>query len=205
MCSPGGGASDLVKQQKQQQQAIENATKQINQSFAGYTPDWYQQQTSKFESAQMPQLQEQLGQTQKQLGFQLAGQGLGDSSAAKQLGESLSTEYGKQQQNVAQQALAQTQGLQRNIEQARSNLIGEASASQSPSTIAQQSLNVASEYAAPSAMQPLGQMFQNWSNMYLGKQLGQLYNPSTTQTITPYTSSAGGYGGRDFSSISTGM
>lgn len=203
MClgSSSGGADAAVAQQKAQQAAIQAATNQINKTFSGFDNNFYNQRTQAYENYALPQLGQQLQQTQNQLGFKLAGQGLGRSSAAKQLGESLATETGVQKQNIANEALAQTNQLKQNIAQQQSNLISQANVANDPSSVATQALSTASSFNAPSSFPALGQAFSNWANMYLGKVNNSIYsNPNMASVNSPFnyslptSSYTGGYG-----------
>lgn len=165
-----GGGYDAGPQQNQeaaQQKSIQLATQNIQNAFAGFNPDWYQQQYQNVLASEEPQEQQQFKQASNQLGFKLADQGLGKSSQAKQLGESLASAQDTAQQGLASGAQSEVNQLKQQQEQAESNLIGEASVANTPGTVAGQAYNTASTLQSPLSAQPIGQLFGNWSNAYL--------------------------------------
>ncbi len=176
MCFAGSNAAGQARQQQQQQeQQVAQATNQINQAFAGYNPAFFSNYTQQYENSAMPNLYDQYQQTQKQLGYQLANQGLLNSSAAGQDTKALNTELGLQKQGVANQALGATNTLRQNVAQEQQNLIGQANAATSPASVAQQALGAASSFSSPSMAQPVAGLFQNFANMYLGNKVANTY------------------------------
>ena len=171
-----GGASEMRKQQLQQQADITAATKSINASFAGFNPDFYKARTQAYEDFAMPQVQQQFQQTKNRSTAQLAGQGLGNSSVANKQNEALQTALGTAEQGVANTALGQTQQLQQQVAQEQSNLVSQANAANVPSSVAQSALGAAGSFATPSAMPAVGQLFGDFANQYLGAQSAKMYS-----------------------------
>lgn len=180
MCLGGGdgGAGQARQQQQDQQRQIEDATTRINQAFSGFTPKFYQGRAQDYENYAEPQLMGQYHSTYQNLLGKLANQGLLNSSAAIGQRGALQNELNTQQQGIANQALSQSQQLQQQVAQEQQTLIGQANAATNPSSVAQGALGVASSFSAPSAFAPVGQLFNNFANTYLGSQLNQTYNPS---------------------------
>jgi len=174
----GSNAADAARgQQKQQEEQINKATGKINTAFQGFTPQFYQKRTQDFENYALPQLNQQYGDTANKLGFKLSNQGLTNSSQATNMGEKLGQTYNVQKQGVANQGIQQAQSLQQQIEDERSRLVSQANAAADPLSIAGQAIGSASQFAAPSAFQPIGNMFQGFANMYLANQLNNAYSP----------------------------
>ena len=205
MCMGGGSsaADQATALQQQQQAAITQATNQINQDFSGYNPQFYQNYTQANENQGLGQLAQQLQQTQNQLGFKTAGQGLDDSSAAQQLGQSLQQEAGTQKQNVVNQAIGATNSLEQNIQQQQANLVNQANVANDPSSVSQNALGIASSFSSPSPLAPIGQAFSNWANTWLGANNYNTYGSqgsgggsTVPYNSTPYGNSnaSGGYG-----------
>jgi hypothetical protein len=193
MClGSGSGASAQRQQQEVNQQAIEKATKRINQTFSGFNDDFYKKRTKASLAESIPQLNTQLQQTQKQLGYNLGSRGLQNSSAATQLGESLSKEATRQTQGVVDQAENQTNQLKQQVANQQSTLVSEANAANDPGSVAGEALSAASSFQAPSWVPPLGQAFGDWANVYLAGQNNKTY--SNPQTLFPLSTSSGGYG-----------
>ena len=191
MSSSDPGQAALANQQ-QQQAAIQAATGQINKAFAGFDPKFYNDYTQANEAYGLGQLAPQLQNTQDQLGFKLAGQGLQNSGSADKLGASLQTEAGNQKQNIVNSALGATNTLQQNVNQQKSNLINEANVANDPSTVSNQALGVASSFSAPSPIAPIGQAFGNWANQWLGSVQNKTY--TNTNSAPVYGGAGGNYG-----------
>ena len=193
-------------QQEQQQKQIEQATSQINKSFAGFTPQFYNQRAQAYENYALPQYQQQFQDTQNQLGFKLAGQGLSDSSQATQLGEKLGQQGSQAQQQIAQTGIQGAQSLQQQVEQERQNLIGQANAASDPLSVANSAIGTAASFTAPSAFAPVGQFFQNFANTYLAGALNNLYSPNSAYGYgSPYQRGGGGGGvGANLPAVSYG-
>jgi hypothetical protein len=157
-------------------------TKQSTQ-YPGFGPDFYAARTKAFENYAMPFLQQQYGKTANQLKYQLANQGLLGGSSAGQLQNNLQREYGAQRQNIANQALASSQGLQQQIGQGKAQLMGQLQTSVNPLSTANQALGIASQFQAPSPMPAIGNLFQNWANQYLAGQQAQASNNYANQYL----------------------
>lgn len=193
-------AAQATQQQQQQQSAIASATNKINTDFSGFNPAFYSNYTNANENQGLGQLAQQQQQTQNQLGFKLAGQGLSNSSAGQQLGQSLQQEAGTQKQNVVNSALGATNTLQQNIAQEQNSLISQANVANDPSSVANQALGVASSFSSPSPIAPIGQAFSNWANTWLGATNASTANSAAAAQSSSYpayyggTSFSGGYG-----------
>lgn len=206
MCGGGdGGAASMRQQEEKRKQGIKAATSKINDAFAGYDDKFYGQRTNENLDYLLPQVQEQFQQTQNQLGFNLANRGLGKSSQARNYGESLGVEMGKKKQEVSNMALDASRNLRQSIEGQRANLIGMAQTASDPDSVAQAAKTGAMAFGAPSTLAPVGGLFRDWSNMFLAKQQGNLYNPATAQANNFAQSLNKGLGyGSSFGSVTSG-
>ena len=189
MCMGGSDSdADAVAQQQQQQAAIQQATNQINQAFSGFTPAFYGANTQAYENYAMPQLGQQMQQTQGQLNNQLFNQGLANSSSANKEQSALNQANAQAKTNIANTAIGQTNQLRQQVAGEQQNLISQANVANEPATVAGQALNAASQYSAPSAMPAVGNMFQGFANMYLGNRLNQAYGQSPQYNQAPLLS-----------------
>jgi hypothetical protein len=150
----------------------------------GFTDQFYQDRVNAQEAVQLPQLGQQFQQQQKGLAYNLADRGLLRSSAATDLGQSLKDEYTSQAQDVSQNAQAGANALRQNVEQQRQSLVNQLETSSDPAATTQLALGATAGLSAPSTFAPLGNAFQNWSNLYLANNLPlasqygqQMYNP----------------------------
>jgi len=146
------------------------------QTSQGFTPQFYQQQQQNYANYELPLLQGQYNQTLGQTLGSLNTSGLLGSSSAQQLYQSLQNQYAQNQQQVANQGQSLAQGLQQQVGQEQSTLTNQLLAGSSPSSVTQSALASASNFGAPSLAAPIGNLFQNWTNQYLGGQLASAYN-----------------------------
>lgn len=205
----GGGSSnagDQLRAQQQQQQALtDQSVGKINQAFAGFTPSFYQGISNAYTNWAEPQLQQQYQQTQNQLGFKLANQGLGGkgTSQKQDMFNQLGQAQTQSQQQIAQQANQQSQNLQQQVAQEQAQLMGQAQTATDPSAVGQAATAAASGFSAPSSFQPLGQMFGNFSNLYLGNQSQNTYSPAILSLLgLGYGGSGNQWGGGSAGSFS---
>ncbi len=176
MCAGGGdAAAEIQKQQEQRSGLITQGVGSINRAFSGFDPAFYERQRQAVLGAQLPQVGDQYRAQAGQLGATLAGRGLLNSSVGAELGGSLQKELAQQQTNVSNQATQAVQGLQQQIGTQKGQLISQLQQSADPTLAAQRSVESASSFSAPSLVQPLGNLFQNWSNIYLANRVGQMY------------------------------
>lgn len=199
-----GQSSDIGAQQAaqtaQQNAQIQKAVGTIQKDFSGFTPQFYSQAGQNYENFAAPQLATQYRNEGQQLDYALADKGLTNSGSANSLKSSLGQQYALQQQGVANTAQTTAQNLQQQVQGQENTLVSEAESAQNPSAVASQALSTASQFQSPSVFQPLGQMFNNWSNQYLTGQYASALTPYLTalSTQAPFygqTTSTGGPGG----------
>jgi hypothetical protein len=193
MGSGGNGSTKaLEEQQRQRQTLIQQGLHSINRSFAGFNPEFYERQRAATTAAMLPQVGDQYQQARSQLGYSLANQGLLRSSAGTRLAGTLDRELATQKTNVANAATQAVQGLQQQVSQQKGSLIGALEQSADPTTAAQRAAETATQFSSPSLVQPLGSLFQNWSNIYLARQYANVYGqqPSFGSGARPGTPSS---------------
>lgn len=179
-----GGSSDaeriLEESQKTREGLVRRGTDQVNRAFAGYTPEFYNRLQQNYLQSAMPEVANQYKASRDSLTYGLANSGLLRSSAAENLGSSLEQQLASNQRAVANQSIDAAQGLRRQVEQQKTQLLGQLQASTDPSAIASQAIAQASSMQTPSLYQPLGNMFQQWANIYGANKVGQAYAPQQT-------------------------
>jgi hypothetical protein len=176
MCFGGSDPSGAIQQEQQRKERlIRQGSGQIESAFSGFNPQFYQGLQQNYLASTLPQLARQYQTTQGQLSNTLSNQGLLRSSAARNLGSSLQVQNAQNIGQVGNQATQAVQDLQKQIQQQKSNLLAQLQVSTDPTSTAQQAAGIASQYQAPSLVQPLGNLFQNWSNIYLSNQFGKMY------------------------------
>lgn len=172
--------NSLLALQQQQQQALTQGGKAIDQAFSNkFTPQYYQGVIKNYENQALPQVAQQYRDTSKQLNYSLADKGLTKSSSAQELGSSLQSQLAQGEQQVANNAIGQAQNLQANVANEEAQLYGQLQTSQNPTSTAQSAANLAAQTAAPSVFAPIGNLFSNWSNLYLANQTANTANQNS--------------------------
>lgn len=198
MCFDGDDASREIEQQNANRQAlIQRGLANVNRAFSGFDQGFYDRQRAAVLAANLPQVGEQYRQQRSALGYGLAERGLLRSSASATLGGALERELAQQQRNVFNQATQATQALQQNVSTSKGNIISQLQQSADPTLAAQRSVEAATQFSAPSLLQPLGDLFSNWSNIYMARQVGKIYGQQqdrNSNRIPPPTSGAPSYG-----------
>jgi len=173
------GGSDSGKQLRAEQLARENqmreTTNQINQVFGGYGPGFYKAREQAYLNFALPELSRQYQETRKNLVFNLANRGLLQSNVGGTLASSLDYETNRQKQAVADTAIAESNKLREQMEQARSSSISLALAGLEPSQAYSSALETASRASSPSPFVPVGQFFNDWSRNYLASKQNEAY------------------------------
>lgn len=181
-----GGSSNAGDQAQSnylaQQAAIGQGLSQINNTFSGFTPAFYNQRQQDYVNYAMPQLQQQYQQNQQGLNYNLGQQGLLKSSAGQNLNSQLGQQYTLGQQNLQNQGLQQSQQLQQQVANTQGQLISQLTASANPSSVAGQAINSAANYSAPSAFAPVGNLFSQWGNIYAANSLAGAGQTGATQS-----------------------
>lgn len=165
-----GSNSDAAKaatlQEQQRQASIKQGVAQIDNQFSGFTPEFYKKRQDAYTAFAAPQLAQQYQLQQKGLQNRLANQGLMKSTAANTLQDSLKQALATKQQEIANTGLQQSQDLQRQVTDSKSNLLGQLQVASDPSSVATNAASVAGQYQAPSALPAFGNAFQDWVNNF---------------------------------------
>jgi hypothetical protein len=200
-CGGGSDAGAAARAQQQQQQAlIDTGTQQVNQIFSRFNPDFYQQKAQAYTNYAMPQLQQQYGKQQRGLDYQLFGQGLQNSSAARSMNNDLNNQMTQATQNIANQGQQQAQQLQQTLVGEQANVLSQLQQSANPSIAAQSAIGYAANAQAPSAFAPIGQMFNDLGSVYSANKANQLTNQyGSSYGFSPYQQMLSqGVGGANF-------
>jgi len=173
-------AGNLMRQQQQQQQALtEQSVNQINQAFGGFNPQFYKGISNAYLAYALPQLWNQYSGMRNQLGYNLANQGILNSTAAQQGQQQLGQAMASGQANIGSQAVQQAQNLQQQVAQQKANLMAQAQSATSPSSIGQQATAMAGSLSGPSYFAPIGNMFSGLGQLFAAQQAANTYNPWT--------------------------
>jgi hypothetical protein len=164
MSKKDGGAgkqANIARMEEAQRQAtIRQGTDQINSTFdSQFTPDFFNKQRDNFLAFQLPQLDGQYGDAQRQLTFNLARNGNLDSSTRGFQQGQLQKTYNTQRTTVADNANSYANSARSNVEQARNNLISTLNATGDATQAASSATNQAAILAQPAAYSPLVDAF----------------------------------------------
>ena len=163
----GTGDGGAAAMEAQRQANITSGEAQVDSSFAGFDPKFYQNYQNTILGAQTPQLMDQYRTTGKNLTYALARGGNMTGSAAQQEGQSLNNTLATQEAGIANNAANATNALKTNVQNQKGALYSQLEQGGTPSTIAEAAAAQAAGDRAPSAIQPLGNLFADWSNQYI--------------------------------------
>jgi hypothetical protein len=159
-----GGAAQL---EAQRQSNVASGEAQVDQSFSNFDPTFFQNYQKTILGAETPQLMDQAQTTGRNLTYALARGGNMTGSVAQQENQSLQNETALQQSTLANKAADASNQLQGQVQTQKGQLYSQLEQGGTPSTIAESAAASASQDRAPSAIQPLGNLFSDWSSQYI--------------------------------------
>jgi len=154
MCFGGGGnknqssannaAADanlkLAQQQRQdeidRQNRISQGIDTVNTTFSRFNDDFYNGKSQNYLNFYRPQVDQQYGEAKQNTLFQLARQGLTDSSAGAKVYGDLARDYGNQQQSIQSGANSYAQNIRSQVEAQRNSLVNQVTATANPQAAA---------------------------------------------------------------------
>ena len=189
----------LAEQQRAEEAArqarIQQGIQAINNEFSRFNDDFYKSKSQNYLSYYQPQIERQYGQAKDNTLFQLARQGLNNSSAAAQVYGDLATDYGNQQQAVQSRANDYQQNVRAQVEQQRNSLVNQVTATANPQAAASAATNAVGnlQMIEPTGgYSPLAGLFNTFAGaLGSGIQGYQYQNPGILGGVNK-TPSAGG-------------
>jgi hypothetical protein len=173
--SGDGGAAATINQQ---QANINKGTQQLNSIFSQYTPDFYNQAATNYTNYQTPQMMSDFQGTKNNLTYSLARNGILNSSAAVNSNQSLQDQLNRNTNTIANNAADQANQLKTSIAGTKQNLENTLVASGSLGQLTANADAATAGIRAPTAFQPLGNMFGDWTNSYLANMNARAFNPN---------------------------
>ena len=172
-----GGSSDggAAAQEAARQASINQGMQAINQQFAGFTPSFYQKAATDYTNAVTPGMMADYRNTKNDLTYSLARGGILNSGAAVQRNQSLQNTLSQNESQIANNAQQQPNTLQADVNTQKGQLVNQLQSSADPSSIAEQATAATSQLRADSPVQPLGNLFADWSNQYLAGNTANTY------------------------------
>jgi hypothetical protein len=160
MCFGGGGGSsrlsaannaaadaNLKMAQQQRQDEIDRQNRvnasigNINKQFAGFNDDFFNQKGQDYLGFYQPQVDRQYKQAQSDTLYQLARQGITNSSAGAKVYGDLYRNYGEQNLGLQSRANDYMNQARQQVEGQRNSLINQATATANPSAAASEAAN----------------------------------------------------------------
>lgn len=184
MCGDGSDAGKEIELQNlQRQQAVQRGMTNINSVFGKFDEPYYEGIRNTTLNTLMPQFQTQQKNVSRGAAYGLASRGLLNSGAAKETGTELQKESTLGRILVNNQANQAVSNARQDIGRQQAQVTSQLVQSQDPALAAQQALTSAASVGAPSLIAPLGDLFQNFSNAYLARQLGQTSNRLPSEPV----------------------
>lgn len=129
----------------------------------GFNDTFFDARKKAFLDYATPQLDDQYADANEALTYQLARQGLLDSSVRADKGAELQKKYDLNKQQIADQALSYSTEARNNVEKARSDLVAMLNATGDAEGAASSALARASALSQPQAFSPLTQLFADFT------------------------------------------
>lgn len=124
------------REEEARQKRINDSISDINTKFGAFNDDWFKQKQNEYTGYYQPQLDDQYAKAQQETLYQLARQGINNSSAGAKVFGDLAKDYGSQQQAMQGQANNYVQQARSQIEQQRNALVNQATATADPQAAA---------------------------------------------------------------------
>lgn len=180
-----------ANQENRRQAAVNQGIGQVNSSFSGFTPSFYQQRAKDYVNWATPQLSSQYITNRNAIGANLANRGLMNSSAAKNQWSSLARSTTQAKQTVADAGQSASNALQQQVEAQRANILDQLYQSADPAGAASAAGHTAASYAAPSVFPAVGNLFSGIANQYYLSSLINSYRPTSfIQSAPSYSASS---------------
>jgi chromosome segregation ATPase len=168
MCTSGGGdggAAQARADEAARQARIKQGVKKIDENFSGFDKGFYDKRSQAYVNFANPQLSDQYANTQRNLTYNLARQGLTASSEASRNAGELQRQYNDARSQIAAKGLDAANDARQNVEQNRSELISQLYSTSDPTQAANAALNRASVLSQQQSFSPLGQLFANTTGL----------------------------------------
>ncbi|CAB4135530.1 hypothetical protein UFOVP291_35 [uncultured Caudovirales phage] len=195
MCTGGGGGDGGAAQARADEAArqarIKEGSANIDKNFGGFNEAFYNQRAKAYTDYANPQLADQYAQTQRNLTYNLARQGLTASSEAARNAGELQRQYNDNRAQIAAQGLDAANQARGQVEQNRSELLAQLNATSDPAAAAASAVNRAGILSQQSSFSPLGQLFANTTGL-LGNAAMAGYYDRNAPGLTPYKQIFGG-------------
>jgi hypothetical protein len=151
------GSKELRRQEAERQAQIAAGTRSVNDAFGSFTDDYYGGIEKSYLDYYAPQLQQQYQGARKNIILNSPG-GTANSGFAKRMAE-LEQTYQQEQGAIRGRALAASRNRRAEVEQNRSNLLGQVNSGLKTASAAQLASQKAKYLSQPAAFSPLADIF----------------------------------------------
>lgn len=169
MCTGGGGGDGGAAQARADEAArqarIQQGTASIDKNLAGFDKNFYDSRAQAYVNYANPQLSDQYANTQRNLAYNLARQGLTASSEASRNAGELQRQYNDARAQIAAKGMDVANEARQNVEQNRSELLSQLYASTDPAAASNAALNRAAVLSQQQSFSPIGQLFANTTGL----------------------------------------
>ena len=168
--SAGDGGAKKIE--KARQASVTQGQQEIDQQFSGFDPAFYDQAATDYQAAATPGMLADFQQTRNNLTYALSRGANQNSSVAIQRNNSLGRQLADNESQITNNAQGYANDLRGRVSTQKGQLTNQLLAGANPEQIQSQATAATSQIRAPSPIQPLGNLFADWSSMYLQNQKG---------------------------------
>lgn len=203
MCGGGGGGgasaaelqAETDRKEAERQQRIRQGVSLIDREFAKFDDPFYQDFQNSFVDFYTPQIDQQFNDAQGQLVARLADRGMLESTSGLARIADLKRAAERERTLIANQAVDQATALRGNVERERSNLFALNEGAADPARVGSIVQNSATALRAPTAFEPLGDVFSSVLNDLAAFNTASQNNPqsgfTSRRTASPTPTGSG--------------
>jgi uncharacterized protein YjbJ (UPF0337 family) len=177
---PQDNSAQIARQQaEEREQRITQGKGKIDEAFGVFTPDYFDKFKGDYLSYYNPQVDEKYEDARSDLRYNLARRGVLDATPGQKAFGDLTEGYDDQRRAVASNALEATNKIRTQVEQNKSDLYSQNSASADPSLSAISAVGRAGSLQTPPSFSPIGDIFSGLT------QAGSAYMVGRNQGLPP--------------------
>ena len=172
----GSGDGGAAAQEALRQKHVRAGMADINKQFSGFNDNFYNKAATDYTKSVTPGVMSDYQATKNNLTYALAKGGALNSSTGIESNDSLSRKLATNETQIAGNAAGAANDLRAKVNDQKSQLVQQLNSSADPTAANEGAIAATSQLRAPGAIQPLGNLFADWSQMYLTRQSSQPSN-----------------------------
>ena len=162
---PQDNSAEIARQQEQERQdRIKQGQTAIDNSFNVFTPEYFDKYKQDYLGYYNPQIDDRYSTAQQDLRYNTARAGILDSSGGLKLEKKLGDAYTDQRRAISSDALDATNKIRQSVEQNKSDLYAQNTASADPSLAAISAVGRAGSLQTAPSYSPVGDIFNGLTN-----------------------------------------